>query len=65
MPSPYMPMAMPIFSRGTIWYTIVNVTTGRMPPGTACSTRNAMRLPRLQARPHSAEPAANPSRVTR
>ena len=61
MPSPYMPIAEPIFSRGTILYRMVSVTTGRMPPGTACRTRNAIMLSRLQASPHSAEKIAKPA----
>ena len=52
---------MPIFSRGTIRNRIVIVTTGRMPPGIAWITRNAIMLPRLHAKPHSADPSVNPS----
>ena len=52
---------MPILSRGTIWYSIVIVTTGRMPPGMACTTRNAIMLLRFHAKPQSADPSANPS----
>jgi hypothetical protein len=40
MPSPYMPIPMPIFSRGTIWYTIVKLTTaGPMPASTGIARR--------------------------
>jgi hypothetical protein len=50
-----------MFSSGTIWYSIVSVTTGRIPPGIACRIRKAMSESRFQASPQSAEPAANPS----
>jgi hypothetical protein len=51
----------PIFDRGTIWYSNVIVTTGSIPPGMACTTRNATMLLRFHAKPHSADPSANPS----
>src|SRR5579884_2268215 len=56
MPSPYRPIAAPIFSRGTMRYTIGNETTGRIPPGIACRMRKITRLLRSQASPHSADP---------
>jgi hypothetical protein len=61
IPSPYMPIAAPIFSLGTIRYTIDSVTTGRIPPGMAWTTRKTTRLSRSQATPQSADPAAKPS----
>jgi hypothetical protein len=42
-------------------YTIVSVTTGNNPPGIACITRKAIKLLRLHASPHSADPAAKPA----
>jgi hypothetical protein len=61
MPRPYMPIAAPIFSRGTMRYRIDSVTTGRIPPGSACNTRKAIMVLRFHASPHSADPAAKPS----
>jgi hypothetical protein len=40
---------------------MVSVTTGRMPPGMACRTRNAIMLSRFQANPQSAEKVAKPA----
>src|ERR671917_276544 len=56
-----MPIAWPILSRGTIRKRIVIVTTGRMPPGIAWITRNAIMLVRFHAKPHSADPSVKPS----
>jgi hypothetical protein len=50
-----------MFLIGTIWYSIVSVTTGRTPPGIACRMRKAISESRFHASPHSAEPAAKPS----
>ena len=58
MPRPYIPIAVPIFWRGTIRYTIVSVTAGSKPPGIAWITRKAIKLLRLHASPHSAEARA-------
>jgi hypothetical protein len=41
---------------------MVRVTTGSTPPGIAWRTRNTIMLFRFQASPHSADPAAKPSR---
>jgi hypothetical protein len=61
MPRPYIPIAVPILCRGTIRYTIVSVTAGSSPPGIAWITRKAIKLLRLDANPHSAEPRAKPA----
>ncbi|MCU1653201.1 MAG: hypothetical protein JWQ60_4350 [Pseudonocardia sp.] len=38
------------------------VITGSTPPGTACRIRNAIKVSRFPASPHSAEAPAKPSR---
>src|SRR5581483_5492915 len=60
-----MPMATPSFSRGTTRYRMVWQATGMMPPGIACSIRNAISSGRPLAIPHSADAAVNSTSVTR
>jgi hypothetical protein len=60
-----MPIALPIFSRGTIAYSMDMQTTGRIPPGIACRIRKKIKLFRFQANPHSADAPAKATRHTR
>ena len=53
MPSPYMPMAAPSFSLGTMRKRMVMQVTGRTPPGIACRIRNAISPPSPEDRAHS------------
>jgi hypothetical protein len=59
-PSPYRPIAVPIFSLGTTRYSAVRQVTGMIPPGMACRIRNTIMLLRPQASPHSAEATEKP-----